>query len=177
MSRQAVLRLVHVRVVPAASTGLVMVWRWMQCAELPTAMLEIVNQEPNGDIALMYRRYVKTILLPEVQRVADTLRSSASTIEWCGHQKILVPLVPAVLPLFGCVRCVWLLVYRPSKVFLLENFPHTPWIIYPNSSFAHNWLTYARSLEALLDSWIDDAFNNMRPSLPLPLAALMTCIE
>ena len=52
------------------------------CALLPAAVLEVVRNEPSGDVGLSYRRYVKTALLPSVQHVAKLLRIYAATIEW-----------------------------------------------------------------------------------------------
>ena len=48
---------------------------------LPAAILEVVKEEPGGAIGLSYRRYIKSALLPAVQRVATLLRDHAATIE------------------------------------------------------------------------------------------------
>ena len=52
------------------------------CAELPTAVLEIIAAEPSSAIGLNYQRYVRSTYLPAVRRIAAGLREHAAAIEW-----------------------------------------------------------------------------------------------
>ena len=52
------------------------------CAELPTAVLEIIAAEPSSAIGLNYQRYVRSTYLPAVRRIAAVLRDRAAAIEW-----------------------------------------------------------------------------------------------
>lgn len=54
------------------------------CAELPRLVLDVVNEDPHGATAVTYRRYLRKVLLPEVDRVANILIAHSSTIEWCA---------------------------------------------------------------------------------------------
>ena len=50
------------------------------CAEMPAAMLELINAEPNGAVGQSYRRYVRMVLLPEIRLVGEILRQHGATI-------------------------------------------------------------------------------------------------
>ena len=50
-------------------------------AVLPAAILEVVKEAPSGAIGLSYCRYVRTVLVPSVNKVAAILRSHMATIE------------------------------------------------------------------------------------------------
>ena len=49
--------------------------------ELPHAIMDIIAADPTSSIALKYRSYVKTVLLPLCQRVRGILRAHSATIE------------------------------------------------------------------------------------------------
>ena len=48
------------------------------CFELPTAILDVIAKEPTGEIAEMYRGYVRHSLMPFCRRVVDQLRELMS---------------------------------------------------------------------------------------------------
>ena len=51
------------------------------CSQIPDAILNIVASEPTGEIAEMYRGYVRHTLMPLMQRVADMLREYSAYME------------------------------------------------------------------------------------------------
>lgn len=51
------------------------------CAELPRAILAIINEEPSGAIALKWRRYARVGLVPAVRQIAEILKANAAAIE------------------------------------------------------------------------------------------------
>ena len=52
--------------------------------ELPHAIMNIIAADPTSSIAVKYRNYIKTVLLPPCQRVTCILRAHSAVIEvWC----------------------------------------------------------------------------------------------
>ena len=51
--------------------------------ELPHAMMNIIAADPTSSIAVKYRNYVKTVLLPLCRRVTGILRAHSAVIEVC----------------------------------------------------------------------------------------------
>jgi hypothetical protein len=49
--------------------------------ELPQTIVDVIATEPAGTIAESYRRYVRTVLVPGVQAVAELLKAHAASIE------------------------------------------------------------------------------------------------
>ena len=52
------------------------------CDEMPNAILDLVIDEPNSNVAQRWRRYVRTAYFPEVRRVADIVTAHSATMEW-----------------------------------------------------------------------------------------------
>eukprot|EP01052_Picozoa_sp_SAG31_P043838 SAG31_NODE_7439_length_1689_cov_1.104403_2_plen_147_part_00 len=50
------------------------------CYELPQTILDIVTNEPTGPVAVEYRRYIKTVLMPLCRRVAGMLEQEHSAV-------------------------------------------------------------------------------------------------
>ena len=50
-------------------------------SEMPGAIFDVVASEPTGEIAEMYRGYVRHTLMPLMQRVADMLREHSAYME------------------------------------------------------------------------------------------------
>ena len=48
------------------------------CSELPTAILAIIEAEPTGELAEMFRGYIRHTMMPPLRRIADTLREYAA---------------------------------------------------------------------------------------------------
>ena len=52
--------------------------------ELPWVIMDIIGAEPTSSIAVKYRNYIKTVLLPLCRRVAGILRAHSAAIEVYG---------------------------------------------------------------------------------------------
>ena len=65
--------------------------------EIPDAILDVVGSEPTGEIAEMYRGYVRHTLMPLMQQVANMLREYSAYME------------------------------LPAKGWLEQKFPRMPW--------------------------------------------------
>ena len=61
--------------------------------ELPHAIVDVIAADPTSSIAVKYRNYVKTVLLPLCQRVTGILRAHSAVIEVCCHSHSI------------CIRC------------------------------------------------------------------------
>ena len=59
--------------------------------ELPHAIMDIIAADPTSSIAVKYRNYVKTVLLPICRRVTGILRAHSAVIEvCCSHSTICI---------------------------------------------------------------------------------------
>eukprot|EP01052_Picozoa_sp_SAG31_P051859 SAG31_NODE_12518_length_935_cov_3.572967_1_plen_185_part_00 len=58
----------------------VLTWGEPYCAEMPAAMLELINAEPDGAVSQSYRRYVRMALLPGIRLVGEILRQHGAVI-------------------------------------------------------------------------------------------------
>jgi hypothetical protein len=116
------------------------------CFELPQAILDVVATDPTGAIAESYRRYVRTVLVPGVQAVAELLKAHAAVIEW------------------------------PSKEWLIEQFPDAPWSVHGNDEYGNQWNGYALSWDRVLTEWDSENFAIVRPAGPMAFAGLWSCI-
>ena len=103
--------------------------------------------ETAAAIAESYRRYVRTVLLPGVQAVAELLKTHAATIEW------------------------------PPKEWLAEQFPDVPWSARSNDQFGHQWTAFALSWGRVLAEWDAEKFTTLRPAGPMPFAGLQRAID
>ena len=54
--------------------------------ELPHAIMDTIAADPTSSIAVKYRHYVKTVLLPLCQRVTAILRAHSAVIEVRCHR-------------------------------------------------------------------------------------------
>ena len=54
--------------------------------ELPHAIRDIITADPTSSIAVKYRNYVKTVLLPLCRRVTGILRAHSAVIEVRCHR-------------------------------------------------------------------------------------------
>eukprot|EP01052_Picozoa_sp_SAG31_P002863 SAG31_NODE_104_length_25069_cov_12.917144_2_plen_285_part_00 len=108
------------------------------CFEMPTAILEIIGAEPMGEIAEMYRGYVRHTLMPLLRRVVDTLREHAAYVEF------------------------------PSKEWLQGQFPDMSWRTYNNRTFLGLWYAYSLSFERVLLEWSNGNFSWIRPTIAQP---------
>ena len=113
------------------------------CFELPTAILDVIAKEPTGEIAEMYRDYVRHSMMPLCRRVADQLRE------------------------------YWAYVELPSKEWLQETFPGEAWHNVSNAYHLNLWYSYTVSFERVLSEWSCGKFESVRPCLGLPLGPLL----
>ena len=67
--------------------------------ELPHAIMDIIAADPTSSIAVKYRNYVKTVLLPLCRRVTGILRAHSAVIEVCRHSRISSFAAVCLLPL------------------------------------------------------------------------------
>ena len=65
--------------------------------ELPHAIMDIIAADPTSSIAVKYRNYVKTVLLPLCQRVTGILRAHSAVIEVCCRTHICICMLAAVV--------------------------------------------------------------------------------
>ena len=113
------------------------------CFELPTAILDVIAKEPTGEIAEMYRDYVRHSLMPLCRRVADQLRD------------------------------YWPYVELPSQEWLQETFPGEGWHGLPTNHYLNMWYSYTVSFERVLSEWSCGKFESVHPGLGLPLGPLL----
>ena len=58
--------------------------------ELPRDLMDLIASDPTSSLAVTYRNYVKTVLLPLCRRVTGILRAHSAAIEvWC-HSHICI---------------------------------------------------------------------------------------
>jgi hypothetical protein len=87
------------------------------CFEMPDAILAILAAEPTGEIAAMYRGYVRHTMMPLCRRLANTLQ------EYSAYMAL------------------------PPKDWLEKTYPEMSWRTFPNSVFVQHWFTYTLSFE------------------------------
>eukprot|EP01052_Picozoa_sp_SAG31_P039184 SAG31_NODE_5382_length_2572_cov_64.320259_2_plen_526_part_00 len=113
------------------------------CFEMPSAILDIINAEPTGEIAELYRGYIRHVLMPLARRITDTLREYAAYLE------------------------------LPTKDWLQKMFPKMGWRNYSNSRFFQTWLTHTECFERVMAEWTVGNFASTRAGAPLPISGLM----
>jgi hypothetical protein len=116
------------------------------CLEMPDAILAIIGAEPTGDIASMYRGYVRHTMMPLCRRLANTLQEYSAYME------------------------------LPPKDWLEKTYPEMSWRSYTNSVFVQSWFTYTLSFERILAEWSDGNFESIRPSMAQPIGALIRTV-
>ena len=112
------------------------------CFELPTAMLDVIAKEPTGEIAEIYRGYVRHSLMPLCRRVADQLRGYSAYLE------------------------------LPSKEWLQKTFPGESWSSATNTHFVVGWYAYTSSFERVLEDWSSGNFDFVHPGNGLPVGPM-----
>ena len=135
----------------APSAAAVMIWladalgKYAQpyCFELPQAILNIVAAEPAGAVAESYRRYMRTVLVPQVETAANLLTAHAATIEW------------------------------PPKEWLSKQFPDLTLSGLGRGLIGEQWIAYALLWSGVLADWDEaEKFSVVRPACPMPFAGL-----
>ena len=116
------------------------------CFDMPDAILAIIAAEPTGEIAEMYRGYVRHTLMPLCRRLANTLQEYAAYLE------------------------------LPPKDWLETTFPEMSWRSYTNFIFVQHWFTYTLSFERILAEWSEANFKSIRPGAVLPLGAMIRTV-
>eukprot|EP01052_Picozoa_sp_SAG31_P002060 SAG31_NODE_69_length_28130_cov_15.318219_13_plen_521_part_00 len=118
-------------------------WSQPFCFELPTVILGVVVAEPTGEIAEMYRGYIRHTMMPMVRRVADTFRSHSAYVE------------------------------MPPKAWLEKTYPHIPWRSVTNSLFIQQWHSYSLSFERVLSEWSDGNFGSVHGGNAWPMGGVL----
>ena len=113
------------------------------CFEMPDAILAIIAAEPTGEIAEMYRGYVRHTLMPLVRRVATTLQEYSAYVE------------------------------LPPKDWLEKTYPEMSWRTLTNATFIQSWFEYIFSFERILAEWSDGNFKTIRAGSGQPIGAIM----
>ena len=116
------------------------------CFEMPDAILAIIGAEPTGEIASVYRAYVRHTMMPLCRRLANTLQEYSAYME------------------------------LPPKDWLEKTFPEISWRSFTNSVFVQHWYTYTLSFERILAEWSDENFEFIRPSMAQPLGGLIRTV-
>jgi type II secretory pathway pseudopilin PulG len=112
------------------------------CFEMPDAILDIIAAEPTGEIAEMYRGYVRHTLMPLFRRVANTLQEYSAYVE------------------------------LPPKDWLEKMYPDISWRSSTNSIFIQVLYEHTLSFERSLVEWSDGNFKSVRPGMAQPIGAI-----
>jgi hypothetical protein len=117
------------------------------CDELPQAILDVIAADPTGAIAHSYRRYIRTVWVPGLQRVAELLKTNSAVIEW------------------------------PTLEWFAEKYPKMPWHTLPNNFFANFWNAYTVAWDHVLAEWEGaENFAVLRPAYSIPYGGLRQAI-
>ena len=116
------------------------------CFEMPDAILAIIGAEPTGEIAAMYRGYVRHTMMPLCRRLANTLQEYSAYME------------------------------LPPKDWLEKTYPEMSWRSFTNSVFVQHWFTYTLSFERILAEWSDGNFESIRPGMAQPIGAMIRTV-
>lgn len=121
-------------------------WSKAFCREMPSVILGIVEAEPTGEVANMYRGYVRSTMMPFFRRVADTFRDYSAYVE------------------------------MPPKDWLKKTFPDMGWETNANSSFIQLLYSYVLSFDRVLSEWTEGSLRSSHPGAPQPLGLVMRSI-
>ena len=102
------------------------------CFEMPDAILAIIAAEPTGEIAGMYRGYVRHTMMPLFRRVATTFQEFSAYVE------------------------------LPPKDWLEKMYPDMSWRSSTNSIFIQFLYEYTVSFERILSEWSTGNFKSVR---------------
>eukprot|EP01052_Picozoa_sp_SAG31_P034791 SAG31_NODE_4113_length_3572_cov_24.306939_3_plen_290_part_00 len=122
-------------------------WSKPFCFEMPSAILKVISAEPTGEVAEMYRNYVRRTLMPLSRRIVDTLREHAAYVE------------------------------LPTKDWLEKTFPEMSWRTNTNTIFVQHWYTHTLSFERILSQWSDGNFGSVRPDSAQPLGGMLQMLN
>eukprot|EP01052_Picozoa_sp_SAG31_P029283 SAG31_NODE_2899_length_4933_cov_2.793795_4_plen_263_part_00 len=117
------------------------------CYEMPATILDIIAAEPTGEVAEMYRGYVRHTMMPLFWRVLDTLRDYAAYVE------------------------------LPPKDWLEKTFPEMSWRSFSTSVYVQFWGAYTMSFERILSEWSADNFRSANPGVLLPVGAMLRTLK
>ena len=116
------------------------------CFEMPDAILAIIAAEPTGEIAEMYRGYVRHTLLPLFRRVATKLQEYSAYVE------------------------------LPPKDWLEKTYPEMSWRNSTNSVFIQFSYEYTVSFERILSEWTNGNFKSIRPGVAQPIGGMFRTV-
>ena len=113
------------------------------CFEMPDAILATVAAEPTGEIAEMYRGYVRHTLMPLFRRVAKILQEFSAYVE------------------------------LPTKEWLEKTYPEMSWRSFTNAVFVIQLYDYTISFERILADWSHGNVKSVRPGCGQPIGAML----
>eukprot|EP01052_Picozoa_sp_SAG31_P040710 SAG31_NODE_5965_length_2234_cov_75.918970_1_plen_422_part_00 len=116
------------------------------CFEMPSVILDIIDAEPTGEIAELYRGYIRHVLMPLARRITHSLREYAAYLE------------------------------LPTKEWLQKKFPKMAWRSYTNSRFFQSWSETTQSFERVLSEWTGGNFASTRAGAPQPTRGLLSTL-
>ena len=114
--------------------------------EMPDAILAIIAAEPTGQIAGLYRGYVRHTMMPLCRRLANTLQEYSAYME------------------------------LPPKDWLEKTYPEISWRAYTNSVFVQHWYAYTLSFERILVEWSTGNFKSVRPGMAQPIGGMIRTV-
>ena len=59
----------------------------------------------------------------------------------------------------------------------LLQFPAVSWVMFTNSHFAQNWVSYTLSFERVLAQWEAGNFDQIRPGAALPAGGMVAAMK
>lgn len=104
------------------------------CAILPIAILDIVSQDATSDLAVRYRRFVQTTVMPFIRRVVEILCAHGVTLE------------------------------LPPKTWLVQKFSAEAWQALDTDMYLNQWRVIAANYERLVVQWSDGDCNDHLPA-------------
>lgn len=112
-------------------------------AILPTIILDIIGDDAASDLAIRYRRYVRTTLVPLMRRIVDILQAHGVVME------------------------------LPPKTWYEQNFSGENWVLIGTDFYQLLWIAVTISWERLLLQWADgDYSNHLAPTNQMPVGGL-----
>eukprot|EP01052_Picozoa_sp_SAG31_P023659 SAG31_NODE_1965_length_6790_cov_70.718577_1_plen_512_part_00 len=120
------------------------------CREMPTKLLELIEQEPTCHLAQAYRRYIRNVHLSCVRKVANILHEQGASMEYPPRK--------------------WL-----DEIFdqgTTETYARS----YPNFIFAVKWASYFLAFENVVRCWDEDDFKTAAPISEYPFGGLFQTV-
>eukprot|EP01052_Picozoa_sp_SAG31_P034546 SAG31_NODE_4054_length_3633_cov_1.767402_3_plen_278_part_00 len=152
--------------------------------EMPQVIHELIVAEPTSELAVHYRKYIRTVLVPMMRQVTTALQVHGPTIGVV--HTLIVQLSTAVSQLCTSLKFpeftleyiqLWTCLSEwPSGELLKEWYPDENWAVLQNNDYGWRFCCHTASFERLLSLWDDGMFTSTRPASTSPHAGLSRCI-